>query len=147
MSCQEHKSRSQADGRYGTPYHGQSGLQAGFLVAFTQLIPEHQIQLFGKLKIRVKVSWAVAIAQSVAHEQTLPGLYILASNVLTIVLGSSPYMLIQFGFFVSWVYLRFFKLSEDGLSRGDRSETFAFQYWFPPPVRYVQLEASEGRIS
>jgi len=42
--------------RYGTPYHGQSGLQAGFLVAFTQLIPEHQIQLFGKLKIRVKVS-------------------------------------------------------------------------------------------
>lgn len=55
MSCQEHKSRSQADGRYGTPYHGQSGLQAGFLVAFTQLIPEHQIQLFGKLKIRVKV--------------------------------------------------------------------------------------------
>jgi hypothetical protein len=46
-------------------------------------------------------------------------------------------MLIQFGFFVSWVYLRFFKLSEDGLSRGDRSETFAFQYWFPPPVRYV----------
>ena len=93
------------------------------------------------------MSWAVAIAQSVAHEQTLPGLYILASNVLTIVLGSSPYMLIQFGFFVSWVYLRFFKLSEDGLSRGDRSETFAFQYWFPPPVRYVQLEASEGRIS
>ena len=55
MSCQEHKSRSRADGRYGTPYHGQSGLQAGFLVAFTQLIPEHQIQLFGKLKIRVKV--------------------------------------------------------------------------------------------
>jgi hypothetical protein len=57
------------------------------------------------------------------------------SNVLVILLGSSPYILIQFGFFVAWVYLRFFKISEDGLSRGDRSETFAFQYWFPPPIR------------
>lgn len=46
-------------------------------------------------------------------------------------------MLVQFGFPISWGYLRFFKLSEDGLTRGDRSETFAFQYWFPPPVRPV----------
>ena len=46
-------------------------------------------------------------------------------------------MLVQFGFFVAWVYLRFFKLSENGDFRGDRSETFAFQCWFPPPVRYV----------
>ena len=41
---------------YGLPYHGLSGLQVGFLVAFTQLIPEHQLQLFGALKLRVKVS-------------------------------------------------------------------------------------------
>lgn len=46
-------------------------------------------------------------------------------------------MLVQFGFVVAWWYLRFFKLSENGDFRGDRSETFAFQYWFPPPVRYV----------
>ncbi|KAI9631800.1 eukaryotic integral membrane protein-domain-containing protein [Dioszegia hungarica] len=104
---------------YGLPYHGLSGLQVGFLVAFTQLIPEHQIQLLGALRIKVKA---------------LPGIYLLISNVLIFVLGSSPYMLVQFGFFVAWAYLRFFKLSEDGL-RGDRSETFAFQYWFPGPVR------------
>lgn len=31
-------------------------LQTGFLVAFTQIIPEHQVQLFGGLaKLRVKV--------------------------------------------------------------------------------------------
>lgn len=30
-------------------------LQIGVLVAFTQLIPEHQVQLFGVLKTRVKV--------------------------------------------------------------------------------------------
>ena len=57
--------------------------------------------------------------------------------MLTLLLSPSPYMLVQFGFPVSWAYLRFFKLSEDGLVRGDRSETFAFQYWFPPPVRPV----------
>lgn len=31
-------------------------LQTGVLVAFTQLIPEHQVQLFGVLKMRVKVN-------------------------------------------------------------------------------------------
>lgn len=30
-------------------------LQIGVLVAFTQLIPEHQVQLFGVLRARVKV--------------------------------------------------------------------------------------------
>lgn len=68
--------------------------------------------------------------------QSLPGIHLLISNVLVILLGPSPFMLIQFGFFVAWVYLRFFKPSPDGgLFRGDRSETFAFQYWFPPVVR------------
>ncbi|KAL7424326.1 hypothetical protein Q5752_000008 [Cryptotrichosporon argae] len=118
----------QEDAIYGLPYHGLSGLQSGFLVAFTQLIPEHQVQLFGAIKMRVK---------------TLPGVYLLISNVLVIALGPSPYILVQFGFFVAWVYLRFFKLSEDGAYRGDRSETFAFQYWFPPVIRpYIAIAAN-----
>jgi hypothetical protein len=54
-------------------------------------------------------------------------------------MGPSPFILIQFGFFVAWVYLRFFKLSDNGEYRGDRSETFAFQYWFPPIIRFVSL--------
>jgi hypothetical protein len=36
-------------------YHGQMALQVALLVAFTQLIPEHQVQIFGILKARVKV--------------------------------------------------------------------------------------------
>ena len=36
-------------------YHGQMSLQIALLVAFTQLIPEHQVQIFGVLKARVKV--------------------------------------------------------------------------------------------
>ncbi|OXC62028.1 hypothetical protein C358_02563 [Cryptococcus neoformans MW-RSA852] len=117
------------DALYGLPYHGLSGLQVGFLVAFTQLIPEHQVQLLGKIKLRVK---------------SLPGIHLLISNVLVILLGPSPFILIQFGFFVAWVYLRFFKPSPDGgLFRGDRSETFAFQYWFPPVVRpYISVVAN-----
>jgi hypothetical protein len=36
-------------------YHGQTALQTAVLVAFTQLIPEHQVQFFGALSVRVKV--------------------------------------------------------------------------------------------
>jgi membrane associated rhomboid family serine protease len=47
---------------YGMSYYGQMSLQIGVLVAFTQLIPEHQVQFLGFLKIRVKVctvcSWS-----------------------------------------------------------------------------------------
>ncbi|WVW84452.1 hypothetical protein I302_106486 [Kwoniella bestiolae CBS 10118] len=115
----------QEDALYGLPYHGLSGLQVGFLVAFTQLIPEHQVQLLGKFKVRVK---------------TLPGIHLLISNVAVVVFGPSPMILIQFGFIVAWGYLRFFKLSENGEFMGDRSETFAFQYWFPPIIRpYISI--------
>jgi hypothetical protein len=91
--------------------------------------------------MRVKVGSSQAISNRLqanpksSHPQSLPGIYLLISNVLTIVLGPSPYILIQFGFFVSWAYLRFFKLSENGEFRGDRSETFAFASWFPPAIR------------
>lgn len=36
-------------------YRGLMALQTGCLVAFTQIIPEHQVQVFGMLKVRVKV--------------------------------------------------------------------------------------------
>ena len=36
-------------------YHGQMAVQIGVLVAFTQLIPEHQVQLFGVFRARLKV--------------------------------------------------------------------------------------------
>ncbi|KAM0752940.1 DUF1751-domain-containing protein [Meredithblackwellia eburnea MCA 4105] len=103
---------------YGMSYHGLMALQVAFLVAFTQLIPEHQVQLFGGLaKIRVK---------------SLPMLYVTVSNIACIAGYQSPYILIQFGWLVSWFYLRFIKLNEGGEFRGDRSETFAFASWFPP---------------
>ncbi|GAA5916661.1 hypothetical protein JCM6882_001574 [Rhodosporidiobolus microsporus] len=106
---------------YGMPYHGLSALQVGFLVAFTQLIPEHQVQVLGGVvKMRVK---------------SLPMLYVTFSNVACLIGYQSPWILIQFGWLVSWFYLRFVKYSESGDFRGDRSETFAFASWFPPFVQ------------
>ncbi|TEB38893.1 DUF1751-domain-containing protein [Coprinellus micaceus] len=103
------------------PYHGQTALQIGLLVAFTQLIPEHNVQLMGVIRVRVK---------------TLPMAYLTLSTVLCIVGFQNPWILIQFGWFVSWVYLRFYKKttvdSINGVTYGDRSDTFSLISWFPP---------------
>ncbi|KAG9017602.1 hypothetical protein FRB90_000553, partial [Tulasnella sp. 427] len=114
---------------YGMAYYGTTALQAGFLVAFTQIIPEHQVQLFGFVKARVK---------------RLPMAYVGLSNVMCVLGMQSPWILIQWGWLVSWGYLRFWKkTSADGATLngtigaetwGDRSETFAFVHWFPPLV-------------
>lgn len=42
--------------RYGMQYHGQMALFTSILVAFTQIIPEHQVQIFGFFRARVKVA-------------------------------------------------------------------------------------------
>lgn len=117
-------------------YHGLMALQTGFLVAFTQLIPEHQVQIFGGLvKLRVKVpvpqkssSQPEGMTESLPPppepSQQLPMLYVLVSNIACVIGYQSPYLLIQLGWLVSWFYLRFIKWSEGGEFRGDRSETF-----------------------
>jgi hypothetical protein len=107
--------------RFGQSYHGMMGLQAGFLVAFTQIIPEHQVQVLGgMLKLRVK---------------QLPMLYVTFSSVMVLVGYQSPFLLIQYGWLTAWFYLRFIKQNEGMDFRGDRSETFAFSAWFPPFIR------------
>jgi hypothetical protein len=41
-------------------YHGQMSLLTAVLVAFTQVIPEHQVQIMGVIKTRVKVNVCAA---------------------------------------------------------------------------------------
>ncbi|KAH8835492.1 eukaryotic integral membrane protein [Flagelloscypha sp. PMI_526] len=109
---------------YGMAYHGQMSLQIGVLVAFTQLIPEHQLQVLGVFRARVKV---------------LPMAYLTLSTVLCIFGFQCPWIVIQFGWFVSWVYLRFYKKNASDISGdtyGDRSETFSLLSWFPPFIHY-----------
>ncbi|KAF8506755.1 DUF1751-domain-containing protein [Russula emetica] len=107
---------------YGMQYHGQVAVQIGVLVAFTQLIPEHQVQLFGVFRARVK---------------TLPMAYVTFSTVMCIIGFQCPFIVIQFGWLVSWIWLRFYKKNSSetlagGPIYGDRSETFALVNSFPP---------------
>ena len=74
--------------------------------------------------------------------------YVTFSTVMCIIGFQCPYIVIQFGFFVGWIWLRFYKKNAadvvGGDSYGDRSETFAFVYWFPPPLQYVRLLRGHG---
>lgn len=62
--------------------------------------------------------------------------YLTFSTVMTIIGFQCPYIIIQFGWFVSWIYLRFYKCNTDigsgNSTYGDGSETFALTSWFPP---------------
>lgn len=124
--------------RYGMQYHGQMALFTGILVAFTQIIPEHQVQIFGFLRARVKVMLPLSIQFPAQFpKQSLPMAYMAFSGIMTLLGFQCPYITIQFGWFVSWIYLRFYKPNATDtiggvVTYGDRSETFALTSWFPP---------------
>ncbi|ESK98203.1 eukaryotic integral membrane protein [Moniliophthora roreri MCA 2997] len=122
FSWLEFLATSNADFLYSMRYNGQMSLQMGVLVAFTQLIPEHQVQVLGVIKARVK---------------TLPMAYLAISTVMTIIGFQCPWIILQFAWFVSWIYLRFYKKNTNDTvggmdTYGDRSETFSLVSWFPP---------------
>jgi len=106
---------------YGMQYHGQMSVLTAVLVGFRQAIPEHQVQFLGLFQTRVK---------------NLPMAYLTFSTVMTFLGFQCPFIIIQFAWLVSWVWLRFYKKNathiSGGDSYGDRSETFALIYWFPP---------------
>lgn len=71
--------------------------------------------------------------------------YLTLSTVMTFLGFQCPWIIIQFGWFVGWIYLRFYKKnttdSVGGVdSYGDRSETFSLISWFPPFIQCVFLE-------
>ncbi|KAF9888340.1 hypothetical protein FE257_008773 [Aspergillus nanangensis] len=115
---------------------GGFSIQASFLVAFKQLVPEHTVTIFkGLVKMRVK------------H---FPALFLLLNTISGVIFGTHvAAMLSWLGLLTSWTYLRFFKrqpdltgTSTDGLgSKGDASETFAFACLFPdmmqPPIAFI----------
>lgn len=121
--------------RADTPIAGAITLQAAFLVAFKQLVPEHTVSLYkGLIKIRVK------------H---FPAIFLLLNTFSGVVFGTDTALLLAwYGLVVTWIYLRFFKYqpelgtSTGGLRlKGDASETFAFATFFPnavqPPIAAI----------
>ncbi|KAL9638193.1 MAG: hypothetical protein Q9204_001589 [Flavoplaca sp. TL-2023a] len=115
---------------------GSVALQAAFLVAFKQLVPEHTVTLLkGAVKFRVK------------H---FPSVFLAANTLSGIVLGTDTALVLAWvGFMTSWTYLRFYKRQPDlstaatgnNQLRGDASETFAFASFWPdtiqPPVAAI----------
>jgi hypothetical protein len=98
---------------------GGVALQAGFLVAFKQLVPEHTVTLFkGIVKVRVK------------H---FPSLFLLVNTLSGPIFGTDVAAILAWlGFLSSWTYLRFYKRSFPDLGssqapslKGDASEIFA----------------------
>lgn len=119
-----------------TALSGGVTLQAAFLVAFKQLVPEHTVAIFkGLIKMRVK------------H---FPAVFLLVNSISGILFGTDTAAIFAWvGLITAWTYLRFYKRQPDlsgtatgsqGL-RGDASETFAFAAFFPdkmqPPVAAV----------
>lgn len=126
--------------------HGGAAIVAGHLVAVKQLIPEHIIVLLkGSLKFRVKrlVPWQLFIA-------SILGAF-----------GFYDYCLLTWlGFFTSWVYLRFLRISygdpilpfsnknksismehfnsSSGIKiRGDAADYFCLAAFFPEPFNLI----------
>jgi hypothetical protein len=114
-----------------TTISGGIAIQAGFLVAFKQLVPEHTVAIAkGLVRMRVK------------H---FPAIFLAANTVSGIVLGTETAMfLAYFGFMTAWVYLRFYRVSpsmsstatgDGSVIKGDASDTFAFAHFFPEPLQ------------
>ncbi|KAI9834884.1 MAG: hypothetical protein M1819_002792 [Sarea resinae] len=109
---------------------GGVAVQASFLVAFKQLVPEHTVTIAkGLLKIRVK------------H---FPALFLLFNTFSGVFFGTDTALFLSwFGFLSSWIYLRFYRTTpslsaaatgDSSTIRGDASETFAFAYFFPDAI-------------
>ncbi|KAH7117102.1 eukaryotic integral membrane protein-domain-containing protein [Dendryphion nanum] len=114
-----------------TTISGGIAIQAGFLVAFKQLVPEHTVAIAkGLIRMRVK------------H---FPAIFLLTNTVSGIILGTETAMFLAwFGFFTAWTYLRFYRTSpslssaatgDGSVIKGDASDTFAFSHFFPEPIQ------------
>jgi hypothetical protein len=122
-----------------TTISGGIAIQAGFLVSFKQLVPEHTVAIAkGLVRMRVK------------H---FPAIFLLANTISGIILGTETAMyLAYFGFLTAWVYLRFFRVSplvsaatgDGSVTKGDASETFAFAHFFPEPMHTPVAALSDG---
>jgi len=119
------------DAKRDTPINGALALEAAFLVAFKQLVPEHTVSLF-KSAIRIRV-------------KHFPAIFVLLNTISGPLLGTDTALFLGwFGFLTSWIYLRFYRVSptlattgtgDGAVIRGDASDTFAFSHFFPDTIQ------------
>lgn len=116
-----------------TPVQGTLPLLAAFLVALKQLVPEHTVAVFrGLIRMRVK------------H---FPAVFVAANMLSGPLLGTDTALWLSlFGFLTSWIYLRFYRVTEltsltaatggeAARMTGDASDTFSFVAFFPDAMQ------------
>lgn len=100
--------------------YGLFPLIASFSVCFKQTYPEQKVNIFGQFGFKIK---------------QLPSYLLTVMTILGLLFR--PFTIDMFlcwtGVFISWCYLRFFKIQYT--VRGDRSETFSFVSFFPTAIR------------
>lgn len=119
--------------RRSTTINGALAVEAAFLVAFKQLVPEHTVSLFRSL-IRIRV-------------KHFPAIFVLMNTLSGPLLRTDTALFLGwFGFFTSWIYLRFYRQApslstsetgEGAIVKGDASDTFAFSHFFPDSIQVV----------
>ncbi|EME49892.1 hypothetical protein DOTSEDRAFT_68633 [Dothistroma septosporum NZE10] len=125
---------------FPTPLNGLVALEAGFLVSLKQLVPEHTVSIFkGVIRMRIK------------H---FPAVFVVANMLSGPFLGTDTALWLSlFGFLTSWIYLRFFRISEisstataghGSVVKGDASDTFAFVAFFPDVIHPILAPICDG---
>lgn len=106
---------------FNVSIHGLGGLLGGFTVATKQIMPDTVLVDFSFIKIK---------------QDNLPLLTILVAFIFFIVGLTKPtyFIMVTFGVFYGWVYLRFFQKHKNG-TRGDSSSTFVFATLFPSQIQ------------
>lgn len=106
---------------FNVTIHGLGGILGGFTVATKQIMPDNVVVDVAFLRIK---------------QDNLPILIILITGLFFIVGLTKPtyFIMVVFGVFYSWVYLRFFQRHKNG-TRGDSSSTFVFASFFPSQIQ------------
>ncbi|KAL6765988.1 eukaryotic integral membrane protein-domain-containing protein [Haematococcus lacustris] len=100
-----------------TEFSGFHGLNAAMLVAVKQIMPHHELKLFGIVR---------------AHVKYLPSLVMLPVIAVTVSLGYLKYLAFYtVGTYVAWLYLRFFQTQPETGALGDASDDFKASSFFP----------------
>ncbi|CAF1124248.1 unnamed protein product, partial [Brachionus calyciflorus] len=106
---------------FNVSIHGLGGLLGGFTVATKQIMPDTVLVDFNFIKMR---------------QDNLPLLTIFVSMLFYLFGLTKPtyFIMVTFGVFYGWVYLRFFQKHKNG-TRGDSSSTFVFASLFPSQIQ------------
>ncbi|OAY71599.1 Rhomboid-like protein 19 [Ananas comosus] len=102
-----------------TPISGFYGVLAGFLVGIKQIMPDQEL-----LKIKAK---------------RVPSLVILFTVAISFFVAESLSYLptLLSGFYMSWIYLRYFQKYPETSLKGDPSDEFSFSSFFPEFLRPI----------